>query len=282
MTDMWCRDSEHATASWTATTALTHYDTQADCEKDLPGLTCMRNISLSASSQWDARSEIAEQRPPPRKLYTHDSTADARHALIDFTDPANIATLQAALRPAADRCRSAGSRYLTQAQNIVANINGKTLGDIFHSDIAYVGAAAGGQELPEEPQPAANATRADKADDPDCFENLLDTQGADPDVADSGRLKVIYVGSNDGILHCMVAPRHRQGGGSELWGFIPDEVLPSLKKIVVDNEYTFTVDGRMTAEDIYYRGGTDKFWKTILVFGLKDGGDSFYALDATP
>jgi len=69
----------------------------------------------------------------------------------------------------------------------------------------------------------------------------------------------------------------------ERWGFIPDEVLPNLKNIVINKQFTYTVDGRLTADDIYYRGGgTDNdYWKTILVFGLKDGGDSFYALDTT-
>jgi len=57
--------------------------------------------------------------------------------------------------------------------------------------------------------------------------------------------------------------------------------LPKLKNIIIDKNYTYTVDGRLHADDIYYRNGTDKSWKTILIFGLKDGVDSFYCLDVT-
>ncbi len=70
-------------------------------------------------------------------------------------------------------------------------------------------------------------------------------------------------------------------GDRELWGFIPDEVLPTLKTIAVDKKFAYTTDGRMIAEDIYVHGATTNPWKTILLFGLKDGGRSFYALNIT-
>lgn len=279
MTDMWCRDS-NMNGILDGDDCLAHYDTQSECETNLPaGVTCMRNISLSAASQWDAR-EALEERTTPRKLYTHDSSTASPYALIDFTDPANISTLQTLFGLPLVEPDPLNPTYLPQAQSIVSTISAKTLGDVFHSDIAYVGPPMPGKKFLKNLNPS-ECDQADKAADTDCFEYLLAHEGVNPDVADSGRSKVIYVGSNDGILHCVDARETRDvGGGVEKWGFIPDEVLPSLKNIVVDNEYKFTVDGRLTADDIYYRG-TGNSWKTILVFGLKDGGVSYYAMDIT-
>jgi hypothetical protein len=278
MTSMWCRDL-NMNGILDGDDCLAHYDTQSDCETNLPaGVTCMRSISLSSSSQWDASEELSA-RTLPRKLYTHNSGSASPYALIDFTNPANIATLQTLFGLPVDPDPMVPT-FRTQAESIVSTISAKTLGDVFHSDIAYVGPPMPGKKYLKNLNPS-ECDQVNKAADADCFENLLASQGVNPDVPGSGRAKVIYVGSNDGILHCVDARETRDvGGGTELWGFIPDEVLPALKKIVVDNEYTFTVDGRVTADDIYYRG-TSNSWKTIVVFGLKDGGPSFYALDAT-
>jgi hypothetical protein len=282
MTDMWCRDS-NMNGILDGDECLTSYDTLAACESGLPtGVSCMRNISLSASSQWDAREALAAM-ATPRKLYTHDSTSAAPYALIDFTDPTNITTLQELFGLPLVEPDPLNPVYLPQAQSIVSTISAKVLGDVFHSDIAYVGPPLTGKRFLKNLNPldCGSTSGLDKEDDERCFENLLEREGVNPDVAGSGRSKVIYVGSNDGILHCVDARETRAaGGGVEKWGFIPDEVLPSLKKIVVDNEYTFTVDGRVTAEDIYYRGASS-IWKTLLVFGLKDGGRSFYGMDVT-
>jgi type IV pilus assembly protein PilY1 len=60
--------------------------------------------------------------------------------------------------------------------------------------------------------------------------------------------------------------------GAELWAFIPPSLLPNLKKLNGDT-IEFFVDG---AAKVYI--GTDK---TILIFGLRRGGDRYVALDIT-
>jgi hypothetical protein len=77
--------------------------------------------------------------------------------------------------------------------------------------------------------------------------------------------------------------RAENSAGQEVWGFIPDEVLPSYTQIVLDSQHTYTVDGRLSANDIYYvkSGDSVNTWSTILVFGLRRGGRTFYALDIT-
>ncbi len=247
------------------------YDYQGLCQDANPGYTCLRSVQLATIPEWDTQQKILNS-ATARTIYTHDSNAASPYALIPFTLD-NVATLQPLFGLPEDP-DPAVPTYLNEAQTIISTVSGKTLGDVFHSDIAYVGPPMPGKKYIKNLNPAECDTTP-KEDDPDCFENLLKREGADPAVPDSGRHKVLYVGTNDGILHQVDAVT-----GAERWGFVPDEVLPSLKSIVIDSEYTYTVDGRLQADDIYHRDDTNS-WKTILVFGLKDGGHPFYALDVT-
>lgn len=231
------------------------YDTQAQCLEANLG-PCLRNIVLDDDPVWDTAAEIKKQ--SARSLYTNESAAP--YTRINF-NAANVDELTPLL----------GAADTTQANTIIAKLSTLFLGDIFHSDIAYVGAPLLGKKFVKNLNPI-ECTGPDKTLDANCFEKLLTDQ--------ANRDKVVYVGSNDGIMHQIEATNNLSLGGRERWGFIPDEVLPNVKKIAIDNTYTFTVDGRVVADDIYYRGATNS-WKTILVFGLKDGGYSFYALDVT-
>ncbi len=80
--------------------------------------------------------------------------------------------------------------------------------------------------------------------------------------------KVIYVGANDGMLHAF-----DDATGEELWGFIPNELLPRLKDLSSSNSLKYYVDGSPKA----YITNSQK----IIVFGLRRGGNNYYALDVT-
>jgi len=78
---------------------------------------------------------------------------------------------------------------------------------------------------------------------------------------------VIFAGANDGMLHAF-----DDDTGDELWAFIPPSLLPNLQNLNGDT-LEFFVDG---APKVYV--GTDK---TVLIFGLRRGGDRYIALDIT-
>jgi len=104
----------------------------------------------------------------------------------------------------------------------------------------------------------------------------------------ASRPKVIYVGANDGMLHCFDSAT-----GEELWGFIPYNLLPKLRNMyAVDagnntRYYAHDVycDGSPAVADVQI-GGT---WKTVLVTGQGPGSGSslggglnyYWALDVT-
>ena len=98
-----------------------------------------------------------------------------------------------------------------------------------------------------------------------------------------GRNAAVYVGANDGMLHAFCAENAGCGAvanGSELWAYIPYNLLPHLKWLT-DPDYTHVnyVDFKMKTSDVKI-GGT---WKTILIGGMRTGGgqisDETYDVD---
>ena len=91
--------------------------------------------------------------------------------------------------------------------------------------------------------------------------------GADglPDTADDD--VKIFVGANDGMLHCI-----DDATGDEVWAFIPPDQVGRLKKLT-DADHDYFVDGSPT---VYY-GASQK----ILIIGSRRGGESYTAIDIT-
>jgi type IV pilus assembly protein PilY1 len=125
------------------------------------------------------------------------------------------------------------------------------LGDIVNSGPAYVGAP----EL-----------------------TYTDTGYSDFKTAQAARKPMVYVGSNDGMLHAFSGDA--ADVGAEMWAFVPTAVMPNMFRLAntdYSNNHQYLVDGTPVVGDIYVGGA----WKTILVAGLNSGGKSVYALDIT-
>lgn len=117
--------------------------------------------------------------------------------------------------------------------------------------------------------------------------NYADANYGDFSTATKARNGVVYVGSNDGMLHAFDAVL-----GQEKWAYIPTFVLPNLY-ILADKNYSlatsslhqFFVDGSPQSSDICPNAPsstcTSSQWKTILVGGLNRGGKGYYAMDVT-
>ena len=123
--------------------------------------------------------------------------------------------------------------------------SGWKLGDIYHSTPAVVG------------PPVENYT----------FDNYSSFK-----TANAGRTTMVYVGGNDGMLHAIDAST-----GVESWAYVPNAVLGKLSDLRYDHPYT--VDGTPVVADVCT--GSPCTWKTVLVSGLRDGGNKYFALDVT-
>ncbi len=99
----------------------------------------------------------------------------------------------------------------------------------------------------------------------------------------STRVPMVYMGANDGMLHGFNAQVDSTGHaltdtGKELLAYVPSVVygnLPSLANISYTHKYY--VDGSPTVGDAKFTDG----WHTVLVGGLRAGGQAMFALDIT-
>ena len=128
------------------------------------------------------------------------------------------------------------------------------LGDIVASDPLYVG--AGSQNYDQLPVGAPGR---------DSYAAYVS--------AKTSRTPMIYVGANDGMLHAF-----RATDGVEQFAVIPTAVFPNLLQLTKpDYSHGHYVDGSPSGGDAYLNGA----WKTVVVAGLRGGGKSVFAVDAT-
>jgi type IV pilus assembly protein PilY1 len=145
----------------------------------------------------------------------------------------------------------------------------KRLGDIYHSNPTVVGPPT-----------------TDVADE---SYNLFRRR---PEVAN--RPKVVYVGSNDGVIHAFSADTQTitEGphagttlqAGEELWGFIPPMLFPKLKAALASHQWM--ADATPVVKDIFYdrlpnAPPDGNIYRTILVMGMREGAKGYIALDVT-
>jgi type IV pilus assembly protein PilY1 len=110
----------------------------------------------------------------------------------------------------------------------------------------------------------------------------------------AGRLPVVYVGANDGMLHAFDASQNVDGSvtstaGRELWAYVPRSAYMHLGNLSQKIGFTFspTVDATPVIRDVFFPAptsipaATTAGWHTILVGGLGQGGRGIYALDIT-
>jgi type IV pilus assembly protein PilY1 len=88
---------------------------------------------------------------------------------------------------------------------------------------------------------------------------------------------VIFHGANDGMLHAV-----KDSDGTEMWGFIPNDLLPRLKDILESPTHQYFVDA---SPKVYIDGNgdnvVDNTETAILVFGERAGGKYYWVLDIT-
>ena len=88
------------------------------------------------------------------------------------------------------------------------------------------------------------------------------------------RLKMIYVGANDGMLHGF-----DMDSGVERLAYVPSNLFPKLSALSGRTyAHRYYVDGSPNANDVEFGAGN---WRTMLVSGLGAGGRGIFGLDVT-
>lgn len=142
----------------------------------------------------------------------------------------------------------------------------RPLGDIFHSNPLFVGP-------PDIPLPDQTFSAYRQRD--------LRVGGWRTVARKIGtREPVVYVGTNDGILHAFHAET-----GEEIWGFVPPYLTGSIRSMYPAT-HQYGVDGSPVVREVVFQRsarslGDANSWHTVLVVGLRGGGGAYVALDVT-
>jgi type IV pilus assembly protein PilY1 len=92
-------------------------------------------------------------------------------------------------------------------------------------------------------------------------------------IDNQNRRNIVYIGSNSGMLHAV-----NLGNGSERWAYIPSKALENLHRLPDTSfEKWSYVDNTAVIGDAFYNSQ----WNTVLISGMRYGGQAFFALDVT-
>jgi len=247
---------------------------------------------INPTPDWSAQAQLdAVTDYTTRKIYFYDSASASKLSPFVYAnlsaaqqanfDLANLLTL-VQFCSAGSTCLSAADQSLAAGANLVNYIRGDRtnagaladntkyyrqrthqLGDLVNSESVYVKKAA--------------ASYTD-----------MGYSGFKSSVA--GRIAMVYIGGNDGMLHAFRASDDTSTslvneGGQEDWAFIPSALIPKLHHLADKNYallHQYYVDASPVVGDICVSSCTaSPVWKTILVGGLGNGGEGYYALDIT-
>jgi type IV pilus assembly protein PilY1 len=107
----------------------------------------------------------------------------------------------------------------------------------------------------------------------------------------ANRPTILYVGTNDGLLHAFIAEDwinpntgERLTAGHELWAFVPPVLISKLNSAV--NSHQIMLDGSAIVKDVYYRRLPDdspdgNIYHTVLLMGFRGGSAGYFALDVS-
>ncbi len=217
-----------------------------------------------ASAIWDTyNTPSLIPTPPQRKIYSWTGSAGVS---FDSTGITSAMWTAMGLGAAPAATQTSILNYLRGDQSNEQSNSGSyrtrssVLGDIVDSDPVFSGGGNFGYSV----LPEGLATATEPYND-----YLTFKRGAT-------RANMIYIGSNDGMLHGFNAAT-----GAETFAYVPRTVLSNLTQLT-DPNYThlFYVDGSPFVGDAYFSGSpAGERWRSTLVGVTGAGGNAVFALD---
>jgi PilC-like protein with beta-propeller domain len=226
------------------------------------------NTDNTFSSLWDAGELLRSRTPSSRNIYLG-YTDNVNWSRLDF-DTTSITVPMLGVDNTA--VRNSVVNYIRG----VGHDNNSKLGDIFHSKPIVVGppsrfyldggysSAVGGSGV----------------------QSFADNMAQ--------RKRVVYVGTNDGMLHAFLSGTYQTstkqydtGTGAELFGYIPFNLLDNLGEILPGDltSHGYFTDSSPRVGDVWIDDGDgikqSSEWRTVLIGGLRKGGNGYFALDVT-
>lgn len=213
--------------------------------------------NIATTSDWDAGSILSSRLASSRVIYTYKagSLTEFNSTNITMTD----------LGVTTDTSRLAVINFIRGGEQSGANAGWK-LGDIYHSSPVTIGTPS-----------AYFYDRIDTA-----TTKAFDTFRLAHDRPSSSGKRLVLAGANDGQFHVFKVGESSAGGGSELWSFIPPNLLSKLTTITHSTHPTslghqYFVDGPIYASDVWLGTGSGASkmytdWHTLVTVALGRGG----------
>ncbi|MDR6537618.1 PilC/PilY family type IV pilus protein [Variovorax soli] len=216
-------------------------------------------VSISQTPQWSAAERLKNLADPVsnRNIVIGNAGATGNPIAFAFKWNEVSSDIQQALnRPdsssAADGLGEDRLKFIrgdsSQEGGLFRNREGKRLGDIINSGVAYSGP----------PSSAINSSTY-----PQFRED------------NKNRTPAVFVGANDGMMHAFNATT-----GDELFGYIPSW-LGSKLSALTSKDFVATHQSYVDATPVVADAQVGTNWKTVLVGGTGAGGRGVYALDVT-
>lgn len=217
------------------------------------------NVSVgeTVNAQWRASVRLDAKAPSSRKIFVGRVTPTADSAATEFLWSSIESGLATALNKAtpsspADTLGQSRLNFIRGDRSLEGTTfrrRGSVMGDIVNSGVVFTGS----------PSP--------RFSDPDYRAFVT---------ANANRVKALYVGANDGMLHAF-----NSANGEELFGYIPSWLGPKLPAL---GSSSYNISGHQSYADgspavSEAKVGSD--WKTVLVSGTGAGGQGVFALDVT-
>lgn len=211
--------------------------------------------SLASSPRWRASAQLSTATWSSRRIYFHnpDGNSSSRYALFTWDNLSSSQKTALGNQRIVDYLR--GDRSQEEARGVgLLRTRTEILGDIVNSTPVYVG------------KPNARLYTAATFNGASSYDEFA--------AAQVNRTPIVYIGSNDGMLHGFNA-----NTGAETYAFVPNAAIVNELRTYADPAYNhrYFVDGELTVADVY--DGRD--WKTVLVGTLGRGGPGVFALDVT-
>jgi hypothetical protein len=236
------------------------------------------NPDGTLTSHWDAGNVLKSVDPSNRRIYSGALSGGAWERLDFGANPSGATSSNAVDNNMLDVSGGTGTGSIFD--NVVKYVRGvghdnnAKLGDIFHSKPVVVG-------------PPSRFF----------FDQGYSTGEGGTSFAEAKatRKRVIYVGTNDGMLHAFLSGTHNpstglydNGTGQELFGYVPNNLLGDLEDILPGDLTThgYYVDSSPRVADVWIDTNSDGVkqsseWRTVLIGGFRKGGNGYFALDVT-
>ncbi|MGA8753332.1 pilus assembly protein, partial [Candidatus Deferrimicrobium sp.] len=233
------------------------------------------NIDNTITWLWDADNVLKGTGVSSRRIYSG-ALSSGTWGRLDFgSNPSGATSPQAVDNNMLNVSGGTGTGSLFD--NVVKYVRGvghdnnAKLGDIFHSKPVVVGPPS-----------------------PFYFDEGYSTGGVNSFVnLKAHRKRVVYAGTNDGMLHAFLSGTYGSGSydagtGEELFGYVPYNLLENLADLVPADltRHGYYVDSSPRVADVWIdtdSNGTkaSSEWRTVLISGFRKGGYGYFALDVT-